>query len=51
MKLIALELDDRDKMAILFFSFYKREIIFETIFWVAWTRNQVPDRIFPWKFL
>ena len=32
MKLMALELDDRDMMVIRFLSFGKREIIFETIF-------------------
>ena len=46
-----LELDDRDKIVIRFLVFRKREIIFETIFWIAGTQNQVPDRAFPWKFL
>ena len=51
MKLMALELDDRDKLVIHFLLFCKREIIFQTIFWMAATRNQVPDRAFSWKFL
>ena len=50
-KLMTLELDDRDKMVICFLLFCKREIIFETIFWIAGTQNKVPDRVFPWKFL
>ena len=48
---MALELDDRDIMLIRFLLFYKREIIFEAIFWIAADRNQVPDKNFPWKFL
>ena len=51
MKLMALELDDRDMMVILFLLFCKRKIVSETIFWIAGTRNQVPDRAFPLKFL
>ena len=43
MKLMALELDDRDKLVIHFLLFCEREIIFQTIFWMAATRNQVPD--------
>ena len=50
-KLMTLELDDRDKMVICFLLFCKREIIFETIFWIAGTQNEVPDRVFPWEFL
>ena len=38
---MALELDDRDMMMIRFLSFCKRKIIFETIFWIAGTQNQV----------
>ena len=37
MKLMALELDDRDKLVIHFLLFCKREIIFQTIFWMAAT--------------
>ena len=51
MSLMAWELDDRDKVVIRFVLFCKREIIFETIFWISGTQNQVPDRGFPWKFL
>ena len=29
-----------------FSLFYKRKMIFETIFWIARTQNQVPDRAF-----
>ena len=43
MKLMALELDDRDMMVIRFLLFCKREIIFENIFWIFLTRNQVLD--------
>ena len=50
-KLMTLELDDRDKMVIFFLLFCKREIIFETIFWIAGTQNEVPGRVFPWEFL
>ena len=46
MKLMALELDDRDIMVIRFLLFCKREITFETVFWIAGTRNQVADRAF-----
>ena len=51
MSLMAWELDDRDKVVIRFVLFCKREIIFETIFWISGTQNQVPDRVFPWEFL
>ena len=51
MKLMALELGDRDKVLIRFLVFCKREIIFETIFWIAEIQNQVLDRVFPCKFL
>ena len=50
-KLMALGLDDRDKMVIHFLSVCKREIIFENIFSIAGTQKQVPDRVFPRKFL
>ena len=50
MNLMALELVDRDKVVIRFLIFCKKEIIFETIFWIAGTQNQVPNRVFPWKF-
>ena len=43
MKLMALELDDRDMMVIRFLLFCKREIIFDTNVWIAGTRNKVPD--------
>ena len=46
-----LELDDKDMMVIRYLLFYKRNIVFEIIFWIPGTRNQVPDRIFPWKLL
>ena len=42
---------DRDMTLIRFLLFCKREIIFETIFWIAGASNQVSDRAFPWKFL
>ena len=51
MSLTAWELDDRDKVVIRFVLFCKREIIFETIFWISGTKNQGPDKVFPWKFL
>ena len=51
MKFIISELDDRHVMVIRFLLFCKREIIFETIFWVVGTRKQVFDRPFRWKFL
>ena len=51
MKFIDLELDDKDMKGICFLLFYKRYIIFEIIFWIAGTQNQVPDGIFPWKLL
>ena len=51
MKVMALELDDRDMIVIRFLLFCKREIIFETIFWVVGTLKQVFDRAFRWKFL
>ena len=51
MKLMVLELDNRDVMVLRFLLFCGREIILETVFWIAVTRNQVPDRAFPWKFL
>ena len=50
MKLMGLELDDKGMMKIRFLSFCKRDNL-ETIFWIAGTGNQVPDRAFPWKFL
>ena len=40
MKLMALKLDGGDRMVIRFILFCKREIIFETIFWLAGTRNK-----------
>ena len=33
--------EDRDNVVIHFLLFCKREIIFETIFWIARTQNQV----------
>ena len=52
MKLImALELDDRYAMVIRFLLFCKREMIFETTFWIAGARNHVPHRAFPCMFL
>ena len=48
---MALELDYEDMMMIRFLLFRKREIIFKTIFWIAGTWNQVPDKAFPWKIL
>ena len=51
MKLMALELNDKDIKVIFFLLFFKREIIFETIFWILVTQTQVLDRDFPWKFL
>ena len=51
MKLMAWELDDRDKVVIGFLIFCKRQIIFKTIFWIAGNQNQVPDRVFPREFL
>ena len=44
---MVLDLDDGDTMVIRFLLFCKREIIFETIVWIAGTRNQVRDRDFP----
>ena len=49
--LVAWELDDRDNVMICFSLFCKREKMFNTIFWIAGTQNQVPERVFPWKFL
>ena len=49
MKSMPLELDDRDLTVIRFLYFVKMtEIIFETIFWIVVTRNQILDRAFPW---
>ena len=47
MKLMALELDDRDTLVIRVLLFCKRKIIFKTISRTAGTRNQVPDRVLP----
>ena len=41
MKLMTLELDARDMMMTRFLIFCKREIVFETIFWIAGTQNHV----------
>ena len=49
MNLMAWQLGDRDKVVICFLLFCKREIIFETIFWIAGTQNQVPDRFFSFE--
>ena len=46
MKFMALELDYGNMMVIRFLLFCKREIIFETIFWISGTQNEVPDRAF-----
>ena len=46
MKLMALELDDWDMVVIRFLLFCKREIIFDTILWIAGSRNQVRDGAF-----
>ena len=43
---MALKVDDKNKMGIHFSLFYKKQIIFETIFWFAVTQNQVLDRAF-----
>ena len=48
---MALELDERDKMVIRFLLFCKIATVFEIIFWIVGIQNQVPDRVFPWKFL
>ena len=45
------EVDDTDKVVIRFLVFCKREAIFEAIFWIAGTQNQVTDKVFPWEFL
>ena len=34
-------------MVIRFFLFCKKEIIFETIFWIVAIQNQILDRAFP----
>ena len=49
MNLMAWQLDDRDKVVIRFLLFWKKEIIFEIIFWIAATQNQVPDRFFSFE--
>ena len=41
----------RDNAMICVSLFCKREKIFETIFWIAGTQNQVPERVFPLKIL
>ena len=41
----------RDNVVICFSLFCKREIIFETTFYIAGTQNQVPAGILPLKFL
>ena len=42
MELIAWKLDDRDE-AMIYFLVFCKTIIFETIFRIAGTQNQVPD--------
>ena len=50
MKLMALELDDKDMMVIRFLITLLKKDNFEIIFWIAVTRNQILNRAFPWKF-
>ena len=48
---MALELDERYGDSF-FIILQKRDtVIFKTISWIVGTRNQVPDRAFPLKFL
>ena len=48
MKTVALGLNGRDMLMIQVLLFCKREVIFETIFWIVVIKNQVLDKALPW---